>query len=315
MDEPTDRRPGRNDPADLRRAFGCFPTGVTVLAARASDGTPRGFTANSFCSVSLEPPLVSICIDHRAASLEVFRSSAAFAVNVLSGQQRPVSDLFASKAPDKFERVGWRVGRHGAPLLDASLAWFECRHYRHLEAGDHLMLIGEVLDYAARNDLRPLGFCQGNYLDFSLEQSAVLQTGAGGRIRVGAILERAGRIALVGHDGGWTLPVGAGRAKDDPHALPAVLRALGLEAHIDFLFSVFDGPGGGEVSIFYRGELQCEPAPGSAVRLFAYQDLPWQCLPGEAERSLLRRYIAERESYAFGVYVGSADSGEVSPLG
>ena len=100
------------DTREFRRGLGCFPTGVTVICTRERNGTPRGFTANSFTSVSPDPPLISICIDHRAASLEVFRRCRSFAVNVLSEQQRAVSDLFATKQADKFQRIGWRAVPH-----------------------------------------------------------------------------------------------------------------------------------------------------------------------------------------------------------
>ncbi len=298
------------DSRAFRRALGCFLTGVTVICTRETNGTPRGFTANSFSSVSLDPPLVSVCIDHRAASLQVFRESPSFAVNILSEEQRDVSDLFASKAPDKFDRVAWHPGRLDAPLLDGRVAGFECEPFSALDAGDHLLMLGRVRHFSS-NDARPLGFCRGNYLEFGLEQRAVL---AAEVIRVGCILEHADGILLVREREHWTLPVGTSRDPRDPNGLPTVLRSLGVDARIGFLFSVFEGPGVRELSIFYRGEIVARPQLPAHAKLFAYDDIPWQLLPSDADRSMLERYVDERRRYWFGVYVGSADSGDVAQL-
>ncbi len=300
------------DSREFRRALGCFPTGVTVICTREPNGTPRGITANSFGSVSLEPPLISICIDHRAASLEVFRACRSFAINVLSEQQRDVSDLFATKAPDKFERVVWRPGRLDAPLLDASVATFECEPFTAQDAGDHLLMLGRVRFFTS-NDAPPLGFCRGNYLEFGLERRAVLQT-ATDLVRVGCILDHAGQVLLKRSGDNWVLPSGQSRDEEDPNGLQAALNQLGVDARIGFLFAVFDGPHARELSIFYRGEILAEPQLPAHARLFPYDSIPWEQLPSDADRSMLARYVNERRRYRFGIYVGSADSGDVAPL-
>ena len=124
------------DPRALRNALGCFPTGVTVITTRQDDGTPRGFTANSFSSVSLDPPLLLVSIAKTAASLPVFEAAGHFAVNVLGDGQRAVSALFAGRSPEKFAQTEWRPGIHGAPLIDGSLTWFECARHQAVEAGE-----------------------------------------------------------------------------------------------------------------------------------------------------------------------------------
>lgn len=156
------------DPRAFRRALANFVTGVTVVTTTEDDGRPRGFTANSFTSVSLAPPLVLVCIGDTAASRAAFDRCEAFAINVLGEAQRPVSDIFASKAADKFAQVSWRPGRAGAPLIAGCLASFECAVHDRRQAGDHLLLIGEVAAFDA-HDGRPLLYGQGGYLPLGTE--------------------------------------------------------------------------------------------------------------------------------------------------
>lgn len=151
------------DPAALRRTLGAFMTGVTVVTARDGDGRPRGLTANSFTSVSLEPPLVLICIGTAAASCAVFQTAASFAINILAEDQVETSSLFASKRPDKFEMVDWTQIRNGTPVLDANLAWLDCDVHERQLLGDHLVLVGRVVDFG-RGAGRPLGFFGGAYV-------------------------------------------------------------------------------------------------------------------------------------------------------
>ena len=152
-----------NNARALRDAFGRFTTGVTVVTTREAGGTPRGFTANSFSSVSLDPPLVLICIGNNAHSAPAFRAAPHFAINVLCEDQQAISTLFASHAADKFERTEWVEGPHGAPLLPGSLATLVCAQHRLVDAGDHVILIGEVLETQVRDAL-PLGYHRGRYV-------------------------------------------------------------------------------------------------------------------------------------------------------
>lgn len=159
----------RPDPRELRQVLGCFVTGVTVVTMLEQGGALRGFTANSFTSVSLDPPLVLVCLGRGAASHDAFAAGRGFAVNILSDGQQHLSARFASKSADKFAGLDWREGRGGGILLDGSLAWLDCRLERVIPAGDHSILLGEVLHFG-RNDLQPLAWCRGRYLpSLSLE--------------------------------------------------------------------------------------------------------------------------------------------------
>ena len=153
---------GRFDRRDLRRALGQFATGVTVVTTLSSDGRRVGLTANSFTSVSLDPPLLLFCLDRAAPSLPAFVDCSHFAVNVLAADQHHLSRQFSTPAEDKFSGVEVDEGPGGVPLLEGSLAHFTCRHVEHRDAGDHLIFIGEVEAYEAF-DHEPLVFHSGFY--------------------------------------------------------------------------------------------------------------------------------------------------------
>lgn len=159
----------------LRDAFGTFPTGVTIITTREADGTPRGFTANSFTSVSLDPPLLLICLAKTAHSCQVFADAPHFAINILSAQQQEASNLFASRRADKFEQVSWQSGPDDTVILDGSLAWFSCSHHRLVDAGDHLILIGKVSDFATGNGA-PLVYHHGTYASLAMQNQPVETT-------------------------------------------------------------------------------------------------------------------------------------------
>jgi flavin reductase (DIM6/NTAB) family NADH-FMN oxidoreductase RutF len=163
--ERTPSSPPPVEPAVLRRTLRSLITGVTVVTTFDAEGKPRGFTANSFTSVSLEPPLVLVCIAHRAGSFPAFRAARHFAINILSESQAEISQRFASPLPDKFAGIECRDETDKAPLIAGSLAWLDCHRHDAVEAGDHLILIGEVTRLG-HQDARPLGYCGGDYLRF-----------------------------------------------------------------------------------------------------------------------------------------------------
>uniref|UniRef100_UPI0025BA7325 flavin reductase family protein n=1 Tax=Aquabacterium sp. TaxID=1872578 RepID=UPI0025BA7325 len=163
------------DPKAFRQVLGHYPTGVTVVTTVDAEGVPRGLTANSFTSVSLDPPLLLVCLGKATASHPVFMASTHFAVNVLADTQRDTSNLFASKASDKFEQAAWQPAASGAPLIDDSLAWFDCRVHQRIDAGDHTILIGQVQAMGQRSG-RPLGYCQGGYVGLQALPSATPNT-------------------------------------------------------------------------------------------------------------------------------------------
>lgn len=152
-----------SDARTLRDAMGCFATGITIITAHAADGRPVGLTANSFTSVSLDPPLLLVCIANNAGSAQTLRAAESFAVNVLQIGQQPVSNLFAGKGEDRFAGTRWEVGEYGAPILPSSLGIFECTRHALHEAGDHFLLVGKVekASFEPRRD--PLLYFRGKY--------------------------------------------------------------------------------------------------------------------------------------------------------
>jgi len=152
-----------SDPRTLRDAMGCFATGITVVTTKDNAGTPVGLTANSFTSVSLDPPLVLICLGKNIGSLQAFCESDSFAINVLHIGQQPISNLFASKGIDRFKEVDWETWERDVPIIKNSLASIECIKRTEIDQGDHIILIGEVIrtQFEPRKD--PLLYVGGKY--------------------------------------------------------------------------------------------------------------------------------------------------------
>jgi len=157
---------------DFRRACGRFATGVTIASVMDGQGVPHGLTVNSFTSVSLEPPLVLVALAHSASVMDAFREARFFAVNVLSAQQRALADRFARKGEDRFDGLEWHTGETGAPLLADTLAEIECAMRYRFTAGDHDLIVGEVV----RADVRegaPLLYFSGRYHNLADGELAV----------------------------------------------------------------------------------------------------------------------------------------------
>jgi flavin reductase (DIM6/NTAB) family NADH-FMN oxidoreductase RutF len=149
------------DEARFRQVMGHFASGVTVITTEQG-GRLYGMTVSSFCSLSLQPPLVLICITTALATHTALAEAGMFAVNILSQSQEHLSRLFSSRIDDKFEQVGWHRGPRGLPLLDGSLASFECQITDRLSGGDHTIFVGEVLSADVREG-QPLLYYRGGY--------------------------------------------------------------------------------------------------------------------------------------------------------
>jgi flavin reductase (DIM6/NTAB) family NADH-FMN oxidoreductase RutF len=139
-----------------------FASGVAVATVRAPDGTPHGLTVSSFTSVSIQPPMILICIDYTFNFLSHFRACSNFAVNVLSESQRDLSVTFAVKPEGRFEGVEWYTNVTGAPLLRGCIANIECRLSSIIEAGDHAIFLGEVMQVESIGG-RPLLYFNRDY--------------------------------------------------------------------------------------------------------------------------------------------------------
>lgn len=147
---------------DFRRVLSHFATGVTIVTTRDTDGRPTGLTVSAFCSVSLDPPQILVCVDHKSQSYPALRDGAHFAVNFLGDAHEHVSRRFATTRLDKFDGVPHAVSKHGVPLLEGALAQLECRAVSRHVQGDHTILVGLVEE--ARNGAgEPLLYYRGKY--------------------------------------------------------------------------------------------------------------------------------------------------------
>jgi flavin reductase (DIM6/NTAB) family NADH-FMN oxidoreductase RutF len=147
----------------LRHALGAFVTGVTVITTCDATGKAYGLTANSFTTVSLEPPLILWSQSKRAGSYSVFKGAGEFAISILAEDQADVSTRFASAIDDKFEGIPVDERFCGLPVIVGSSAWLHCRAVSQFDGGDHTVYIGEILKFA-RGDRPPLVFGGGRYL-------------------------------------------------------------------------------------------------------------------------------------------------------
>lgn len=152
------------DGGALRRVAGRFPTGVTVVTAATPDGRPCGLTVNSFASVSLDPPLVLVCVSRSARAFSCVEAAGRFVVNVLAEGQETVARVFASRAEDKFRAAPHHSSPGGVPILDGVHAWIECEvAARHPGGATHTIYVGRVTAVGAGRG-RPLVFHRGHYV-------------------------------------------------------------------------------------------------------------------------------------------------------
>jgi flavin reductase (DIM6/NTAB) family NADH-FMN oxidoreductase RutF len=149
---------------EFRSALSRFASGVTVVTTKDEAGKLHGITVSAFSSVSLDPPLVLVCIERSAGSHQVFQQSGVFVVNILSSEQRDLSERFASQIPERFEGVDMTLNIDGIPVLSNCLANLECRVKLTADGGDHSVFIGEVESSTVREG-DPLIYFRGDYRD------------------------------------------------------------------------------------------------------------------------------------------------------
>ena len=301
----------------LRQALGTFATGVTVVTTIDAKDKPRGFTANSFTSVSLDPPLVLVCLAKDAATSPVFMNSEYFCVNILAEDQQDIAAVFASQGHDRFENVSWQTALHGSPLLDGALTRFECKRFSTTDAGDHTIIVGEVLDFET-SGRSPLVYCSGSYVEFGLLQQAVEAARHGVATRISAIVNFDGAIAMVRNPDTDMLSLPSAErvgSTEDPNTLVGKLAGNGIDAAIPFVCAVYEDSSQNTHNVVYRGSARNVDASRlDNFEFVALDQIPWTRLADEPLKSLLERYLYESEQDAFGLYVGDNVSGNVHPL-
>ncbi len=297
------------DPRALRNAFGTFMTGVTVVTTHDADGNPLGFTANSFTSVSLDPPLVLVCLAGTSRNHDAFARAKEFAVNILSEGQKDVSNTFARPVEDRFAAVKWHKGPHGSPLLEGVSAWFDCAGFKTVEAGDHLILIGRVMAFDA-STAPGLGYARGVYVTPAAEAGALARTAG---LVVSALIEHEGRVLLLddGH-GRLSLPETRSGKGGASAALSRLIAESGVSARPGFIYSVYED----ETREHQHISFLCQAAEGASCRgIFAeLSDRTLMAIADPAMRIMLERFANESRMGNFGVYYGNQISGEVRPI-
>lgn len=297
------------DPRALRNAFGAFMTGVTVVTTHDKDGNPLGFTANSFTSVSLEPPLVLVCLANSSRNYDAFNDADGFAVNILAEDQKEVSNTFARPVDDRFAAVTWQNGPQGSPVFEGVSAWFDCSMFNRVEAGDHLILIGEVK--AFENNTHPgLGYARGAYVTPAAEAEALSNSA---NLMVSALIEYEGKVLLAGNDAGkLALPEMKVGKEGATETLKRLIAASGVTAEPGFIYSVYED----EARETQHISFLCQ-ASGDAASQGMFTELSETTLMDIADPvicTMLERFAQESQMGNFGVYYGNQVSGEVRPL-
>lgn len=153
----------RVDSSEFRRILGHWTSGVAVVATVTPDGAPRGLTASAVASVSLDPPLVLVCVERSANTHDSIRDARAFSINVLSQSGERLARRFASdETAEKFDGIAWRAEVTGSPILEDALAWVDCTLFDVYDGGDHGIFVGEVVAGYARED-EPLVYYRSGY--------------------------------------------------------------------------------------------------------------------------------------------------------
>ena len=297
------------DPRALRDAFGCFMTGVTVVTTVA-DGKPLGFTANSFSSVSLDPPLLLVSIANRSGNLAAFASGPGFAVNVLAEAQKDLSTRFARPVEDRFADVYWRRGPVGSPLLAGVSAWFDCRLEQAISAGDHTLLIGRIGAFEA-SAAPGLGYYRGAYVTPAATAAAMP---AGPEVIVSAVIEAGGRVLLVDDGrGGLSVPMARVGREGVQATLAGLIERHGLTAGAGSIYAVYEDARLGTQHI----ALRCPAEPGQP-KGGAFVELSRDGVADVTDpalRIMLERLADEARVGAYGIYFGTQETGRVQRFG
>jgi flavin reductase (DIM6/NTAB) family NADH-FMN oxidoreductase RutF len=308
-----------SDTNSLRRAFGAFASGVTVVATRTKGGEARAFTANSFSSVSLDPPLALICLGKNSASLAVFEGCETFSISILEASQRAVSSAFASRDPAVKIEASKNLVEDDAPYLANSLATFMCSRHSVVDAGDHVILIGRIVKYRA-NEGQPLGFFRGGYVSIGPDQPGMERLQAS--VHVGGVLGYDGKVLLCRRpkSEGWEIPMSHPRRGQRPDAaLHETFDALGIQVTMSVPFSFFQERGEQDMTMFFSVQSHGDISPGTLadgteIALFGVEDEPWTLVKGEMTQGMVRRYLREMAAGLYSVYFDTPQGGSLVQL-
>lgn len=297
------------DPRALRDAFGCFMTGVTVVTTLDAQGRPVGFTANSFSSVSLDPPLLLVSIANTSSNRDTFVSGQGFAVNILSECQKDISATFARPSDDRFATVYWKRGPVGSPLVAEVSAWFDCTLERAIPAGDHTILLGRIGAFAASGH-PGLGYYRGAYVTPAATAAGLP---AGPDVVLVAVIEAEGQVLLVDDGrGGASVPMARVGREGVQSTLAALIENLGVRAEAGSVYAVYEDAHLGTQHLALRCPAQLSrPTRGAFVELSreGVSDVTDPAL-----RQMLERLAGESQFGDYGIYFGTSEKGRVQRI-
>ncbi len=304
----------QNPFAELRSAFSTFMTGVTIVTSVDDQQQPIGFTANSFTSVSLTPPLILYCVDKSSMHLKHYTEGKRFAINILSEQQQDLAITFSRSVEARFANVAWSLSDLGSPIIEGNSAFFDCEISQVIEAGDHYIVIGKVVNFAY-NALQGLGFARGKFFTLGMSEAAVSALTSGIKIKITALIESHGKLLMQKNQSSdqppyYDLPsfdtLDGKRAME---LLKQLLADVSENAEIGFIYSVYHNHAERCQEIFYRcAALSTQSQWGEYIALDA---LPINQVPDKAIQSILKRYQDEHKLQNYGVYFGDESKGEV----
>lgn len=294
---------GKNSIRELRDTFGAFMTGVTVVTTSCSDGAPIGFTANSFTSVSIDPALVSVSIAKTSSNYLTFTQAKSFAINILSENQRDVSNVFAKPSDNRFLNISWKYSRENNPLIEGVSAWFDCSVFKIVDAGDHAILIGKVEDFSSNNK-SGLGFYRGSYFNPSVSTEVINGPG----VIIGALIGCEDKILLEKNsDGKWGIPMIQLSQEGADKAFEKLLDGYQPELAPSFIYSVYNDKESLQQYIIYLCHSSTEkPLLG---QYFNIEEIDKLALSSGALKSMLERYRQEYYLQAYNFYYGSDTEG------
>ncbi|CAG69309.1 flavin-dependent trigonelline monooxygenase reductase component [Acinetobacter baylyi] len=294
---------------ELRDAFGSFMTGVTVVTTCKDDGTPLGFTANSFASVSLDPALLLVSIAKTSSNYHNFADASHFAINILAEEQKDVSNIFARPSDDRFAQLVWAKSEYQNPLIDGVSAWFDCTTYQVVDAGDHAILIGKVENFTSAG-FAGLGYYRGAYFTPAKSSTDVISSM---KVMMMALIGHENKILLEQTaDHKWALPHLMVEKDGAEKALEKIFATYQPEASPSFIYSVYDDV---TTQQQYIAFLCNTPVPTAHKGQFVdLNDLEKLTFTDSALQSMLMRYRKENYLKTYGVYYGNHTSGTVRQI-
>ena len=297
------------DSRELRKAFGSYMTGVTVVTAVNESGEKVGFTANSFTSVSIDPPLVMVCPAKNLSSFDVFNNCSHFAISILTENQQDISNTFAGGKGDRFADISWDNDCHGIPLINGAAAHFSCSTHNNVDAGDHIILIGEVKAFDT-NDKLGLGYARGGYFSLGMEHRAEELSHRTTGI-VGAIVEYQGKVLLKKTDGGYNLPeVQNKKGQGSQDTISKHLSSNGIGAEVGSVFSIYEDLDDKHFSTYYHAAASRE-SNTELGEFIAIDQLSNLNFVRKDIESMLQRYVLEKRNGVSRVYIGDNKSGDI----